>query len=158
MNIEEGEMNIGENEADVIENREEEAIENNEDMEIDVEVDNEEESSDDEIRILEDSDYDSECNEEEFSEKQVKILKRADVHDIDELQKMCSISFYYEIDNGDKFCTACFLRVNDSFSRARAVRTHETERYVLLVEDRCCECGGSVSQITSCSLCPICKR
>ncbi|CAL1671956.1 unnamed protein product [Lasius platythorax] len=126
-------------------------------MDIDVEeVDNEEESSDDEIRILEDSDYDSECNED-FSEKQVRILKRADVHDIDELQKMCCISFYYEIDNGDKFCTACFLRVNDSFSRARAVRTHETERYILLVEDRCCECGGSVSQITSCSLCLICK-
>ncbi|CAL1682478.1 unnamed protein product [Lasius platythorax] len=70
MNIEEGEMNIGENEADVIDNREE-AIENNEDMEIDVR--NEEESSDDEIRILEDSDYDSECNEEEFSEKHVKF-------------------------------------------------------------------------------------
>ncbi|CAL1677418.1 unnamed protein product [Lasius platythorax] len=153
MNIEEGEMNIGENEADVIDNREE-AIENNEDMEIDVR--NEEESSDDEIMILEDSDYDSECNEEEFSEKHVKILKRVDVHDIDELQKMCSISFYYEID-GDKYCTACFLRVNDSLSHASAVRIHKTERYVLLVEDRCCECGGSVSQITSCSLCPICK-
>ena len=35
-------MNIGENEADVIENREEEAIEDNEDMDIDFEVDNEE--------------------------------------------------------------------------------------------------------------------
>lgn len=158
MNIEEGEMNIGENEADVIENREEEAIEDNEDMDIDVEVDNEEESSDDEIRFLLDSDYDSECNEEEFSEKQVKILKRADIQDIDELQKMCSISFYYEIDNGDKLCTACFLRVNDSFSRASVVRIHKTELYVLLVEDRCSGCGGYVSQITSCSLCPICKR
>ncbi|KMQ89392.1 tropomyosin alpha-1 chain-like isoform x3 protein, partial [Lasius niger] len=103
MNIEEEDIIIiedKENEADVIviENKEK-AIEN-EDMDIDVEeVNNEEESSDDEIRILEDSNYDSECNED-FSEKQVRILKRADIHDIDELQKMCCISFYYEIDNG----------------------------------------------------------
>lgn len=144
--------------------REEDVIvveDSDEEMEIDVEkVDNamqeEESSNDDEVIILEDSDYDSECSDD--CDEKIQILKRADIFDIDELQKMCYISFYYEIENSDKFCTSCFLRVNDLYSHTRAVHKYKTERYVLLLGDRCCECRGSVSLILSCNLCPICKQ
>lgn len=118
-------------------------------------------SDDDEIGHLEDFDYNNEYSEElneELSEIQVRTLKRIDIRDIDELQKMCCIFFYYETENSYKFCTAYFLRVNDMFSRAHAVRKHETQRYVFLLGERCCNCRSSVSQIVSCSLCPICVQ
>jgi len=111
-----------------------------------------------EIRILVDSDYDSDFSvdsNDELHNKHVRYLKQADINDFDELQKMCNITFYYEGD-GDKFCTACFLQVSDMFSHARAVREHATDRYVYLVGDKCCNCKSYLGQIFSCRLCSIC--
>jgi len=111
-----------------------------------------------EIRILVDSDYNSDCSvdsNDQSNNKQVRYLKQANINDIDELQKMCLIAFYYEADS-DKFCTACFLQVSDMYSHARAVREHETDRYVYLVGDKCCNCKSYLGQIFSCNLCPIC--
>jgi len=129
------------------------------DIEDVMELNNEEEVNN-EIRVLVDSDYNSDCSEDynedlQLNDKQVRYLKQADINNMDQLQKMCSISFYYR-KNNDKFCAECFLRLSDMFLHARAVRKHETAKYVFLVGGTCCECRCSLYQILPCNLCPIC--
>ncbi|KMQ82365.1 hypothetical protein RF55_23221 [Lasius niger] len=117
-----------------------------EDMNIDeAEIDIDEE-------VEEDSDYESE-NGEDY--EQVLPLNREDLRDITEQQIMCSITFYYK-GNGDKFCSTCFIRVQDLYSRANIVHKHETGKYVHLIEPSCHNCGNNLCQVIACSVCPFC--
>lgn len=100
----------------------------------------------------------SDCDSDDFNDKCVQVLKQDDINDFNELTKMCNIFFYYETNKDEKFCSTCFLRVADLYSRARAVRLHETARYTLLEGKTCCNCRCSLYQILSCSVCPICKQ
>jgi uncharacterized UPF0160 family protein len=95
---------------------------------------------------------------DDFNDKCVQVLKQDDINDFNELTKMCNIFFYYETNKDEKFCSTCFLRVADLYSRARAVRLHETARYTLLEGKTCCNCRCSLYQILSCSVCPICEQ
>src|SRR5580765_7494157 len=106
--------------------------------------------------VEEDSDYESESENGEDYE-QVLPLNREDLRDITELQQMCGITFYYEA-NSEKFCSTCFIRVQDLYSRANIVHKHETGKYVHLIQPSCRECGETLCQVIACSVCIFCVQ
>lgn len=116
-----------------------------------------EESSDEDHILSEDSDYESDCSDD-FTEISWRILNSAEINTLNDVKNMCCIYFYYQTGRNDKFCTSCFLRLTDMFSRIRAVREHSTDMYSVILGQFCSECGTSLHQITLCNLCPICAR
>jgi len=116
-----------------------------------------EESSDEDHILSEDSDYESDCSDD-FTEISRRILNSAEINTLNDVKNMCCVYFYYQTERNVKFCTSCFLRLTDLFSRIRVVREHSTDMYGVILGQFCSECSTPLHQIMLCNMCPICTR
>jgi len=165
---EEDVMNIDNEEVIVIEN--DNRIENEEIIVIDddnlmeiadedvMNISDGEEESEEEVPSLGDSDYVSD-NDDELRQKKRRHLNLPEILTLDVTIKMCCITFYYyDMEEGKKYCADCFLRLAFSFWQAESIRKHKTDYSVLLIDNNCVECGKSLYQILPCNMCPICTH
>lgn len=122
------------------------------DEEMDIEI----EEEDIDAVLSDDSCYDSDMTEDVVVEKR-KVLNQAEINTLNNTRKMCCIQFYY-MGESMKFCTPCIIRIGDLFSRLRAVREHDTDKYIILDTYglSCSSCKNPLYQIMPCNLCPIC--
>lgn len=152
--IEDMEIDIALQEEEVID------VEVNEedDFEIDIDevVEDNEEMSDSDAILSDDSCYDSDMRDV-LEEEIYLVLNQAEVNTLNTLKKMCVIQFYY-MDHHAKFCSSCIVNFSDLFSCLRAIRKHDTDSYIFLDGSFCSECRNPLFQIMPCNLCPICTK
>jgi len=128
---------------------------NNSDIEL--QSPSESNNSDTELPTPSESECTDECSKS-FNHTYVRVLRQADINDLNETTKMCNIFFFYKTYENEHFCSSCFLRVADLYSTARAVRLHKSLRYVQMTWKSCCNCGCSLNQVFSCRVCPVCTQ
>jgi len=119
--------------------------------------DGSEEESEEEIPSLVDSDYVSD-NDDELRQKKCRHLNEMEINNLDVTIKMCCITYYYyNVKEGTRYCSDCFIRLASSFRKADSIRKHKTDYCALLIGSYCKECRKSLYQIIPCNMCPICS-
>jgi len=128
--------------------------------EIDIDVDEIEFDSDDEIQPLSD---DSACNtddEENVIETQsCKTLDLPSLSAIHPRTRFCASYFYYSDDEGYNACTACLMLLRDVFDKPIIkIKKHVVGSYDSLNGTWCSNCRAATFIIYSCDMCPECTR
>ena len=126
------------------------------DIEINFEAILDEESSDEDRALSDDSDCVSNCSEDN-TEVVDKIISPSEINALNERTKQCTIYFYYT--DGARYvtCSSCMIRVR-SPRATYAIRKHVIESYDAIDGRFCSKCRTPLFLIFLCNMCPICTQ
>ena len=115
-----------------------------------------EESSDEDRALSDDSDCISDLSEDN-TEVVNKIISPSEINALNERTKQCTIYFYYT--DGARYVTrsSCMIRIG-STRTTYAIRKHVIESYDAIDGRFCSECRTPLFLIFPCNMCPICTQ
>ena len=117
-----------------------------------------EESSDEDRALSDDSDCISDCSED-LMQITEKIVPRAEIIALNVRTKQCAIYFYYSTGGAIGVCASCMISLSDeNVGRMYAVRKHVTESYDVINGQYCSDCRQPLFLIFPCNMCPICTQ
>ena len=124
------------------------------------EIDEQEEMSDEDAVLSNDSCIDSDMDDDDDDEDvEIKFrdLKQNELNTLDNLKKMCCNYFYFTEDD-KKYCAECTVEMHGLFSRLRAVNEHEIQKFTFIDGLYCSNCRNPLHQIILRNICTTCTK